>query len=291
MSNNNMLLHVICISTCSETRTFDICCDSSFLTKEDAMLYCQYNNFWNEMSDGSNVREYYITNLKRDEIIDHDDAFYAKEYKETRKIMKAFYDTNVPFDQYKLTYTVDIVNKCFSDVVLLDTEQQKEFIETIQNENELYDIVSVENCIKYIQICNKDMNYDFYCTIVRRFYKYATIDALKLFHNKITDSCDCDGEILIGSLLGNISFVIPIYHLLEHKIMSIEDLMSRSGNNNQHMLANTSYEYELIVRYLSGECDKYGKKYSFDIACNKHHAIQTILNDTTDVKYEVDNYS
>ena len=123
---NPKYYYVIKKLTCYETCTFNISLDLIFVKKEDAILYCKYNNFWNMPGDGSNVREYYIKfDITKQDFQNFNDNEKKEEMyiKEQSIILDDFYDTTIDYDIYYLIY--DISNDYAYNVRLI-TANQKE---------------------------------------------------------------------------------------------------------------------------------------------------------------------
>ncbi len=295
---NPKYYYVINICTCSESGGYGINLDMNFENIEDALLYCKYKNFWNEQSDRSNrssrsiKSEFYVKyDITEDEYnvlydvydCERHDKLYNREIK---KSFDDFYDHNDCFDLYNLTF--DVNEKYVNNVQLISHENKTIFVNYIHQliKNKEQDKIEISYLIKYILLvenCEQD-NYDEYCTIKRLFLSKASLYQIKMMKNILyTNEVDCDGELLLSSLLSNKSF--SINDLFSEKLITIDNLMERSCNHNGHMLASNNVEYEYIIQYLSGECDKYGKMYDYETSNERYKKIMEIIQNDDDVEY------
>jgi hypothetical protein len=290
--------YVLAIHSCSESGSFGVSLDFTFKNLTDALIYCKYKNFWNEQSDGSNINEYYVKfDINIDEfnkLIDKDfKELYDREYVSEHghghgKSLIEFYDHDIDCTIVCLTYDIDV--DYIYNVQLIPHDQKIQFLNEINDIIKIkkHDRIPITNLIKYIQLTEntKIDNYDDYCTIIKLFLNKASLYQIKTMKYIINDNpIDNDGELLIGSLLNNKS--ITLYELLNEKLISIENLLARSCNNNGYMLGNISDQsFEYVVQYLLGACDKYGKRYDSNTSNDKYEKLTKIINDTDNVKYE-----
>jgi len=199
--------------------------------------------------------------------------------------LSEFYDHDgIMFDLFYLTY--DINTDYIYNVKIINHEQSIIYLNEINKiiENKEQNTISITNLIKYIQLIenienigNSDYCYDYYCEIIRLFFTKASLYQIKTLKIDVS-ILDCDGEPLVRSLIDNKSF--SLYALLNNKVISIENLLSRSCNHVGALVANNHYEYELVIKYLSGECDKYGHSYDEYTANEKHQKLKKIIEDT-----------
>ena len=101
------MFFVINENICSESGSYDVSVNSVFASYNDAMLYCNYKNFWNEQGDGSNVHQYFI--VSEFTFINGIYTLPKTSYTdENRHLINACYDkTECNFDTYALIYDVN----------------------------------------------------------------------------------------------------------------------------------------------------------------------------------------